>query len=111
MPDETADLSPSGTGAPIPARLDQLRAGKVEVHVKAIGAAPTLRQPRFTMAGSKKFGELIQFLKSTLKTESLHVYCADAFEPSVDEAIADLKECFGIGGKLSVSYSTELAFS
>ncbi|CAE8611599.1 unnamed protein product [Polarella glacialis] len=112
-------------------------AGKVEIHVKeessvcttscrghlsaepacrdcllqAIGSTPTLRQPRFTIDGAKKFGELVLFLKGALKLEVLHVYCSDAFEPAPDESLADLRRCFGVGNRLSVSYSGEQAFS
>mmetsp|Transcript_63140 Transcript_63140/g.184620 ORF Transcript_63140/g.184620 Transcript_63140/m.184620 type:complete len:107 (-) Transcript_63140:72-392(-) len=105
-----AEASPETYG-PIAARLVELRVGKVEVHVKAIGSTPTLRQPRFTIDGSKRFGELVVFLKAALKLEVLHVYCCDAFEPPCDEHIADLRSCFGVGGRLTLSYSSEPAFS
>lgn len=45
------------------AHLDGLRQGKVEVHVKAMGSAPALRQPRFTIDGSKRFSKLTSYLK------------------------------------------------
>eukprot|EP00415_Alexandrium_ostenfeldii_P002818 UN2818 len=86
--------SSTGKVGLIAARLAELRVGKVEVHVKAIGSTPTLRQPRFTIDGSNRLGELVAFLISTLKLETLHVYCCDAFEPPLDEHIADLWHCF-----------------
>merc|ERR1719231_1191299 len=95
----------------IAAHLLELRQGKVEIHVKAIGSAPTLRQPRFTIDGQKRFKELVAFLKNALKVDSLHVYCCDAFEPMPDECIADLKRCFAISNRLNISYSSEPAFS
>mmetsp|Transcript_38702 Transcript_38702/g.82329 ORF Transcript_38702/g.82329 Transcript_38702/m.82329 type:complete len:111 (-) Transcript_38702:98-430(-) len=96
---------------PVAVRLAELRAGKVEVYVKAIGSIPTLRQPRFTIDGTKRFGEIVSFLKGALKLDTLHVYCCDAFEPAQDEVIADLRHCFGAGNKLNLSYATEAAFS
>eukprot|EP00747_Dinoflagellata_sp_TGD_P196582 gnl/TRDRNA2_/TRDRNA2_66886_c0_seq1.p1 gnl/TRDRNA2_/TRDRNA2_66886_c0~~gnl/TRDRNA2_/TRDRNA2_66886_c0_seq1.p1 ORF type:complete len:107 (-),score=19.96 gnl/TRDRNA2_/TRDRNA2_66886_c0_seq1:66-386(-) len=96
---------------PVEDYLRKLRAGKVEVHVKAIGSTPTLRQPRFTIDGSKRFGDLAEFLRSSLRLETLHVYCSDAFEPAADECIADLRSCFGVGNRLNISYSSEPAFS
>uniref|UniRef100_A0A7S1F089 Ubiquitin-like protein ATG12 n=1 Tax=Noctiluca scintillans TaxID=2966 RepID=A0A7S1F089_NOCSC len=112
--DAVADAEPveeiQHSGA-IAARLAELRAGKVEIHLKAIGSTPTLRKPRFTIDGSKSFGELTRFIRGALKVESLHVYCCDAFEPSPDERIADLRHCFGVGPKLNISYSSEPAFS
>ena len=101
----TAEMS-----GPIAVRLSELRKGKVEVYVKAIGNAPTLRQPRFTIDGSKRFGELVSFLQRTLELETLHVYCCDAFEPTHDEYVAYLQKCFGTGNRLSISYSREPAF-
>mmetsp|Transcript_32034 Transcript_32034/g.92578 ORF Transcript_32034/g.92578 Transcript_32034/m.92578 type:complete len:115 (+) Transcript_32034:81-425(+) len=92
-------------------RLSELRAGKVEVQVKPIGNAPAARQPRFTIDGSKRFCDLVTYLKKSLNLEILHVYCCDAFEPMQDESIADLKRCFGVGGRLTLSYSREAAFS
>mmetsp|Transcript_70096 Transcript_70096/g.193919 ORF Transcript_70096/g.193919 Transcript_70096/m.193919 type:complete len:111 (-) Transcript_70096:22-354(-) len=108
---ESSSAIAGETCGPLAARLAELRVGKVEVHVKAIGSTPTLRQPRFTIDGSKRFGELVAFLKGALKLETLHVYCCDAFEPSHDEHIADLRHCFGTGNRLSISYSSEPAFS
>ncbi|CAK9054595.1 Ubiquitin-like protein ATG12, partial [Durusdinium trenchii] len=43
--------------------LERQRAGKVEVHVKAMGSAPALRTPRFTIAGSSRFSKLTTYLK------------------------------------------------
>merc|ERR1719500_1654662 len=97
--------------AAIDDRLAELRLGKVEVNFKAIGGAPVLKNQRFTIDGAKTFGELITFLKGSLKMETLHVYCCDAFEPMQDEYIADLKRCFGTGNKLNLSYSSAAAFS
>jgi hypothetical protein len=45
------------------AHLDRQRQGKVEVNVKAMGSAPALRQPRFTIDGTKKFSKLTSYLK------------------------------------------------
>merc|ERR1711971_519076 len=99
-----------GTGT-VAARLAELRTGKIEVHVKAIGSVATLRQPRFTIDGTKRFGELVSFLKNALKVETLHVYCCDAFEPAYDEYMADLFSCFKTGNYLMISYANEPAFS
>ena len=97
---------------PVLAHLNKLRAGKVEVHVKAMGSAPALRQPRFTIDGCKKFSKLIMYLKEALKLETIYVYCNDAFEPSPDERLSDLQRCFGSSGnKLNISYAGEQAFN
>lgn len=104
----SACMSAEQVAEALDGRLAELRSGKVEVHVKAIGSAPALRQPRFTIDGSKRFVDLVMFLKTSLKLESLHVYCNDAFEPLQDECIADLKRCFGMNGRLTLSYSPEV---
>lgn len=93
------------------AHLDRQRQGKVEVNVKAMGSAPALRQPRFTIDGTKKFSKLTSYLKEALKVETLYVYCQDAFEPSPDECLADLFKCFGSGNRLNISYSSDQAFN
>mmetsp|Transcript_91009 Transcript_91009/g.257108 ORF Transcript_91009/g.257108 Transcript_91009/m.257108 type:complete len:110 (-) Transcript_91009:113-442(-) len=104
-------LVPREASGPIADRLAELRAGKIEIHVKAVGSTPTLRQPRFTIDGTKRFGELVAFLKGALKVDTLHVYCCDAFEPAHDEYINDLWRCFKTGNRLSINYASEPAFS
>ena len=47
------------------AHLDRQRQGKVEVNMKAMGSAPALRQPRFTIDGTKKFSKLTSYLKDS----------------------------------------------
>ena len=48
------------------AHLDRQRQGKVEVNVKAMGSAPALRQPHFTIDGTKKFSKLTSYLKDEI---------------------------------------------
>eukprot|EP00929_Paragymnodinium_shiwhaense_P010536 TRINITY_DN115274_c0_g1_i1.p2 TRINITY_DN115274_c0_g1~~TRINITY_DN115274_c0_g1_i1.p2 ORF type:complete len:109 (-),score=28.24 TRINITY_DN115274_c0_g1_i1:335-661(-) len=95
---------------PIADRLYELRSGKVEVLLKAIGSTPALKQPRLTIDASKRLADLTTYLKNALKTEDLYVYCADAFEPSNDDYIGDLFRCFAVGSRLSLSYSSTPAF-
>merc|ERR1740121_2045794 len=95
----------------VDARLSELRSRKVKVKVKGIGNAPLLQKELafFTIDGSKRFAELVDFLKKMLKLDSkgtLHVYVSDSFEPLRDEIIDDLYRCFG-GDSLALGGRTD----
>ncbi|KAK1262565.1 Ubiquitin-like protein ATG12 [Acorus gramineus] len=44
---------------------------KVVVHLRATGDAPILKQAKFKIAGSDKFGKVIEFLRRQLHRDTL----------------------------------------
>ncbi|GAB2225582.1 hypothetical protein Droror1_Dr00006379 [Drosera rotundifolia] len=65
-------------------------APKVIVHLRATGDAPILKQAKFKISGSDKFGSVIDFLRRQLHRETLFVYVNSAFSPNPDELVLDL---------------------
>mmetsp|Transcript_62873 Transcript_62873/g.149910 ORF Transcript_62873/g.149910 Transcript_62873/m.149910 type:complete len:109 (+) Transcript_62873:66-392(+) len=95
----------ASANTPLLARVQELREGKIAIHVKAIGAAPLMSPDKFLLNGTRNFDHLVQLLKKNLKKETLYVYCCEAFEPDPEENLGDLYRCFGATGTLRVSYS------
>ncbi|KAK1286968.1 Ubiquitin-like protein ATG12 [Acorus calamus] len=81
---------------------------KVVVHLRATGDAPILKQAKFKIAGSDKFGKV--FLRRQLHRDTLFVYVNSAFSPNPDELVIDLYNNFGFDGKLVINYACSMAW-
>eukprot|EP00466_Bigelowiella_natans_P000759 jgi/Bigna1/54138/estExt_Genewise1Plus.C_290024 len=67
---------------------------KVTVKLRAVGGdTPILKRKKFKVKGSHQFSHIVVFLRKSLKikqTDSLFLYCGQAFSPSPEEIIGDL---------------------
>ena len=99
---------------------------KVRVHLRAAGSAPELKKRKFQIEEDTTIRELSSKLRSWLKLPSvntsseghhnggssggtsggsLFLYCNQAFVPSPDERLGDLRDCFYVMGELQIFYS------
>lgn len=86
---------------------------KVTIRVRPIGAAPSLKQSTYRIAGSQEFHVLVRFLRKQLKCrphETLFCYVNQSFAPALDEPLANLHANFAVDGHLQVSYCYTVAF-
>lgn len=86
---------------------------KVLILVKSVGNAPILKKNRFKISADSPFEEVMQFMKKILRikpSESLFLYCNQAFCPNPDELVGDLFESFGSNNMLVVNYCLKPAY-
>lgn len=83
---------------------------KVVVLLKATGDAPILKQSKFKVSRSERFVFISEFLRKSLKMDSVFMYLNSSFAPSLDESVGQLAEAYAIDGKLIVNYSTSPAW-
>ncbi len=63
----------------------------VLLHLKAVGEAEALRNPRFKIGGEKRVLDVHRFLQKQLRKEqTLFVFCGSGFCPTPDQALGDL---------------------
>lgn len=92
---------------------EKRKGGKIEIRLQATGDAPIMKQRNYSVEPGKKIGEICGFVRKYLKldeAESLFLYVNQAFAPSPDQTILNLKECFGSDGKLVLYYSRNQAW-
>jgi ubiquitin-like protein ATG12 len=90
---------------------------KIKVHFVPVGNAPLLKKSKFLMSSSDEFAAASSFLRKLLKLDvnhdgggrqqqpqSLFLYI-HSFEPSPDQSMGDLMDCFGVRGELVLRYS------
>ena len=68
---------------------------KVVVRFKAVGAAPGLAQDVCKISATRKFEEVVRYLRRKLKckdTDSVFLYVNSAFAPSLDEIVGNLHQ-------------------
>ena len=68
---------------------------KVVVRFKPVGAAPALSQDVCKISSSRKFEEVVRYLRRKLKckdTDSVFLYVNSAFAPSLDEVVGNLHQ-------------------
>ncbi|OAA51680.1 Autophagy-related protein 12 [Metarhizium rileyi] len=87
---------------------------KVVVKFKPVGAAPSLAQELCKISATRKFEEVVRYLRRKLRckdTDSVFLYVNSAFAPSLDEVVGNLHQCFKNGqDQLVVAYSMTPAF-
>ncbi|KAK2613068.1 Ubiquitin-like protein [Conoideocrella luteorostrata] len=87
---------------------------KVVVKFKPVGSAPSLTQELCKISATRKFEEVVRYLRRKLKckdTDSVFLYVNSAFAPSLDEVVGNLHQCFkNTQDQLIVAYSTTPAF-
>ncbi|KAL7932686.1 ubiquitin-like autophagy protein Apg12 domain-containing protein [Trichoderma chlorosporum] len=87
---------------------------KVVVKFKAVGSAPALQQDVCKISASRKFEEVVRYLRRKLRcrdTDSVFLYVNSAFAPSLDEVVGNLHQCFkNAHDQLVVAYSITPAF-
>ncbi|KAG6095218.1 Ubiquitin-like protein [Claviceps sp. LM220 group G6] len=87
---------------------------KVVVRFKPVGSAPSLAQELCKITATRKFEEVVRYLRRKLKcgdSESVFLYVNSAFAPSLDEVVGNLYQCFKNGqDQLVVAYSMTPAF-
>ncbi|OAQ74036.1 ubiquitin-like autophagy protein Apg12 [Pochonia chlamydosporia 170] len=87
---------------------------KVVVKFKPVGAAPSLAQELCKISATRKFEEVVRYLRRKLKckdTDSVFLYVNSAFAPSLDEVVGNLHQCFkNAQDQLIVAYSMTPAF-
>jgi ubiquitin-like protein ATG12 len=91
---------------------------KIKVHFVPVGNAPILKKSKFLMSSSDEFAAASSFLRKLLKLDvnhgdnndgrqqpqSLFLYI-HSFEPSPDQSMGDLMDCFGVRKELVLKYS------
>lgn len=68
---------------------------KVVVKFKPVGAAPSLAQELCKISATRKFEEVVRYLRRKLKckdTDSVFLYVNSAFAPSLDEVVGNLHQ-------------------
>lgn len=87
---------------------------KVVVRFKPVGAAPGLAQELCKITATRKFEEVVRYLRKKLRckdTDSVFLYVNSAFAPSLDEVVGNLHQCFkNAQDQLIVAYSMTPAF-
>jgi ubiquitin-like protein ATG12 len=66
---------------------------KVVVRFKAVGAAPALAQGVCKISASRRFEEVVRYLRRKLRcrdTDSVFLYVNSAFAPALDEVVGNL---------------------
>lgn len=68
---------------------------KVVVKFKPVGAAPSLAQELCKISATRKFEEVVRYLRRKLRckdTDSVFLYVNSAFAPSLDEVVGNLHQ-------------------
>lgn len=89
---------------------------KVVVKFKAVGAAAQLSQDVCKISATRKFEEVVRYLRRKLKckdTDSVFLYVNSAFAPSLDEVVGNLHQVgsFCIYSGLETGVRWKLTFS
>ncbi|KZZ96701.1 Autophagy-related protein 12 [Moelleriella libera RCEF 2490] len=107
-----ADLPRDATAAL--ASVGGFKQDKVVVKFKPVGSAPRLAQELCKISATRKFEEVVKFLRRKLKckdTDSVFLYVNSAFAPSLEEVVGNLHQCFkNPQDQLVVAYSITPAF-
>lgn len=77
------------------AHTGPLESKKVVVRFKGVGSAPQLAQDVCKISASRKFEEVVRYLRRKLKckdTDSVFLYVNSAFAPSLDEVVGNLHQ-------------------
>lgn len=93
---------------PAAAADNALADGKINLFLKATSDVPIMRKKKWQVDETKTIHWVITFIKKYLKLEdkdTIFLYVAQAFAPSLDQQIKNLYECFGADGKLVLHYS------
>eukprot|EP00467_Chlorarachnion_reptans_P003867 CAMPEP_0114532428 /NCGR_PEP_ID=MMETSP0109-20121206/26662_1 /TAXON_ID=29199 /ORGANISM="Chlorarachnion reptans, Strain CCCM449" /LENGTH=97 /DNA_ID=CAMNT_0001715495 /DNA_START=220 /DNA_END=513 /DNA_ORIENTATION=+ len=93
-----SETSPKGTephpASPKPEEEKKKTSLKVTVHFRAAGGnTPILKRKKFKVNGANQFSSIVAFLRKNLKlrsSDTLYLYCAQAFSPSPEEVVQDL---------------------
>jgi ubiquitin-like protein ATG12 len=85
-------------------------APKVTLRLVSIGLTPAIAPNVLTILGDRTMAAVSQFLRRRLRTDAVHLYIHNTFEPTPDEHVADLWRAFGTGAELIVSYCLQVAF-
>lgn len=103
------EASPTHTDQPIQeliVRAPMLhREEKIVIHVKPVANAPILKKNKFKVPGLEPFSTILNFIKQQIKAKDIFLYINSSFSPPPDAIIADLYECFKVGGELIVNYA------
>jgi ubiquitin-like protein ATG12 len=84
---------------------------KIIVHLKPVANAPILKKNRFKVQGSEVFATIINFVSGQLKVkDGIFLYCNSSFSPCADSVIADIFDCFKVGGELIINYAVTEAW-
>lgn len=84
---------------------------KVKVHFVAVGSAPIMKKTKFQISADQRFASVVAFLRKMLKQEgALFLYCSQAFCPSPEELLGDLRDCFAVRDELVIHYSLQEAW-
>ena len=81
---------------------------KVKVHFQAVGSAKRMRKMKFKLDSSQRFATIHAFVRKQLGLnagQQLFCYVRSAFAPALDTTVAELFQCFSVGGELIVNYS------
>ncbi|TNN81095.1 Ubiquitin-like protein ATG12 [Liparis tanakae] len=86
---------------------------KIDVLLKAVGAAPIMKTKKWSMERGRTIQSLSQFITRYLKIdggEQLFIYVNQSFAPSPDQDVGVLFDCFGSDGKLILHYCNSQAW-
>ena len=75
------------------------------IHLKNVGNAPLLKNPKIRVNGNDKFAKVINFLKSKMSAGNIFLYINSAFAPTPSASIKDLYQCFRVQNELIVNYA------
>jgi len=98
----------SDPGSPSKESLD-----KVVILFKATGGVAGLKNSKFKLAATATFQNVSDFLRKQLKIspeEPLFLFVNSAFQPSPDETVGELFQCFQENNRLVVNYSNTQAY-
>ncbi len=91
-----------------------IKDGKIVVLFRNTGNAPQLKQKKFKLSVSVKFGYVAEFLRKQLRFKAedpLFLFVSGTFQPHPDETVLDLYLCFhDHTGKLVVNYCSQQAW-
>ena len=75
---------------------------RVRVHFQAVGSAKRMRKMKFKLDSGKRFAMIHEFVRAQLGLTSgqqLFLYVRSAFAPALDTTVAELFQCFSVGGE------------
>lgn len=74
------------------------------MHLKNVGNAPLLKNPKIRVGASDQFAKIINFLKKRMG-DNVFLYINSAFSPTPSALISDLFQCFRVQDELIVNYA------
>jgi len=86
---------------------------KVVIMFKATGGVAALKNSKFKLAATATFQNVLDFLRKQLKIQQedpLFLFVNSAFQPSPDETVGELFQCFQDSGRLVINYSNTQAY-